>query len=230
MSLRYKNNENVIIKRLQISHDTNKSKIRAYFFEKEYEFFRKHIIGEKVLVAGSGLGHDSFELAKYNKEVIGIEILDLILEKSNDLLKNENINNVKFIKMDFNKLNYPDSSFDAVVLNMGTISDFFNKSKIIKELLRVADIVYLDFYPPSKEGFEKRKKMYEEEGWINVKVEGKTIVSDDGLESASISEEEMTKIVNSTEAKAKYYPLCDFATMAEIKKTVIKNIINPKYK
>ena len=31
-------------------------------------------------------------------------------------------------------------------------------------------------------------------------------------------------------AKAKYYPLCDFATMAEIKKTVIKNIINPKYK
>lgn len=218
MELYYKNLGDVAIERLTVAHNAAKAKIRGFFFQKENQFFRKHIRNQKVLVAGSGLGHDSFELAKYNKNVIGIELLGKLVEIARKNLKKTGLTNVQFTQEDFTKLPYADDFFDSAVLNMGTISDFKNRAEIIKELLRVSKTVYLDFYPPTSKGLQTRKKMYEEEEWQNVRIEKKAAVSDDGLYSGSISKKEMTETIESIGAKVKYYPLCNFAVMAEIRK------------
>lgn len=217
MSLRYRNNVKIIISRLEKAHNPKISKIRDLFFKKEYKFFRDHIHNKRVLIAGSGLGHDSFELARYNKEIVGIDILNYLLKVAISRSKKLNLHNVLFEKGDFNRLKYKNKSFDASILNMGTISDFDNKSKIIKELLRISKILYLDFYPPSYNNLKTRKKMYKEEGWKDVRIIEDKIVSKDGLESNSISKEHLTKIIKSLGAVVKYHKLCSFSVMAEIK-------------
>lgn len=75
MALEYSKSAKTILERLKVAHNPKIAKIRAEFFEKENNFFRKHIRNQRVLVSGSGLGHDSFELAKYNKEIVGVELL-----------------------------------------------------------------------------------------------------------------------------------------------------------
>lgn len=216
MSLEYQKSADIIIKRLESAHDIKRKHIRKDFFKAENKFFQAYIKNKKVLIAGSGLGHDTFELAKYNKEVIGIEIVEYFLDYSIDKLKELKLNNVKLKLGDFTKLSYKDKYFDAAILNMGTIGNFDDKEKVIKELLRVSKKVYLDFYKEDPTSLKIRKKMYEEEKWINVRIKGTTIKSDDGLESISIPKEEITKIVKKLKAKVKYYPILNFATMAEI--------------
>lgn len=216
MGVDYLSMPDYLITRLSDAHDPGKARIRAEFFRKEFEFFSKHIRDKKVLVGGSGFGHDSFELAKYNKLVVGVEIHPVLLEYSRKKLKQLGITNIRFEKGDMTCLRFGSNSFDAAVLNMGTIGNFDNKPAMIKELLRVAEAVYLDFYPPSRENLETRRKMYVEEGWVNARIKGNSLVTDDGMESVGISKREMTGIVESIDAKVKYYPLCSFAAMAEI--------------
>jgi len=216
MSLDYSNAKR-IINALEIANNPKKSEIRAEFLNSEKNFFRKHIKNKKVLVAGSGLGYDSFYIAEFNKEVIGVEISRPILKISKTRLKKNGLKNVKFKQGDFRKLKYKNKSFDCAVLNMGTIGNFSNKTGIIKELLRVANVVYLDFYKTSRKMMEKRKEMYETEGWTNVRIKGKSVVSDDGMDSESISKKEFSVIMKLAGGKAKYYHLCDFAIMAEIR-------------
>jgi len=59
MALDYKLSTENIKQRLLVAHDPNQAVIRGKFFEAEYTFFREHIRNQRVLVAGSGLGHDS---------------------------------------------------------------------------------------------------------------------------------------------------------------------------
>ncbi|MFH1978282.1 MAG: class I SAM-dependent methyltransferase [Candidatus Aenigmatarchaeota archaeon] len=216
MTLEYSKVINTVIERLRNAHNLSIAKIRGRFFQMECNFFQKHITNKKVLVAGSGLGHDSFELAKYNKEVVGIEIIEKYVKISREEAEKRDLNNIVFKKGDFTELEYSDNYFDAAVLNMGTISNFDDKSKVIKELLRVSKKVYVDFYPPTENGLKKRQKMYEEEKWINVRIEGTKIVSDDGLDSISISKDEMLKIIQSIGGKVTFHEICDFALLAEI--------------
>lgn len=218
MELEYKKLVKTIIERLTTAHDSTKAKIRGMFFQKENQFFKEHIKNQRVLVAGSGLGHDSFELARYNKKIVGIELLKELINIAQEKLKKLGLRNIEFKQGDFTKLQYPDNHFDSATLNMGTIGDIKNKIKAVEELLRVAGVLYLDFYPPTRKGLETRKKMYEEEEWQNVRIEGNAVVSDDGLYSDSISKKEMTETIESIGAKVEYYSLCDFAVMAEITK------------
>ncbi len=218
MKLEYKKLVKTIIKRLTTAHDSSKAKIRGIFFQKEYEFLKKHIKNQVVLIAGSGLGHDSFELAKQNKEIVGIELLQELVEISKKRLNKLGFKNIKFQQGDFIKLEYLDNYFDSAILNMGTIGDLEDKVGIIEELLRVANVIYLDFYPPTRSGLQTRKKMYEEEKWQNVRIEGGVVISDDGLFSKSISKKKVSRIAELIDAKVKYYSLCDFAIMAEIKR------------
>ena len=123
-----------------------------------------------------------------------------------------------FLKGDITQLDYDNKEFDSAILNMGTIGNFDNKINVISELLRVARTVYFDFYPPTPEGLEQRRRMYSEEGWTNVRIEGKKVVSNDGLDSKSLSKKKINEIVKSIKAKVKYYEYHNFATMARIKK------------
>jgi len=218
MALNYEKSVKNIIKRLEVAHDPSQAKIRCDFFKTEFNFFRKYIKNQRVLVAGSGLGHDCFELAKYNKKVIGVELLKPLVEISRKKAIKIGLRNVEFRQDDFTKLKSTLGFFDSAILNMGTISNFESKAKVIKELLRVSKVVYLDFYPPKQRGLKIRKNMYEEEKWKNVRIRGDNIVSDDGLESSSISKKQMEKIVKSINAKAKYYDFCGFSLMAEIRR------------
>jgi len=66
MSLHYEHSIETIVSRLTLAHNPEIARIRAEFFNEENEFFRQNIVNQNVLVAGSGLGHDSFQLAQYN--------------------------------------------------------------------------------------------------------------------------------------------------------------------
>ena len=118
MKLEYEKLVETIIKRLTTAHDSTKAKIRGIFFKKEYEFLKKHIKNQIVLIAGSGLGHDSFELAKKNKKIIGIELLQELVEISKERLNKLGFKNIEFKQGDFTRLQYPDNYFDSVILNM----------------------------------------------------------------------------------------------------------------
>lgn len=211
-------NRDHILKLLRVAHNEKIAKVRASFFEAEYNFFRKNITNKIVFDAGCGLGHEAFELVKYNKFVIGIDINKSFVNYAKDYAKQHSIKNVKFEVCDFMKINIKNKSFDSSVLNMGTICDFDNKEEIIKQLLRVSHEFFFDFYPSTDNAFKKRIEMYNQEGFTNVRLEGKTIISDGMLQlySGSISKKELNKITNNSGYRIEYYPLTDFAIMARV--------------
>src|SRR3990167_5877289 len=100
MGFKYSGNEKTVLERLQIAHEPSISKIRANFFDAESRFFRQHVREKKILVAGSGLGHDSFELVKYNKEIVGVEFLNDLVRAAQDTLNKRGIKNIRFIHAD----------------------------------------------------------------------------------------------------------------------------------
>jgi len=225
----YEGNEKKIIERLLAAHDPTKAIIRNRVFQAEYEFFREHIQNQKVLVCGSGLGHDSFELAKHNQEVIGVELLDSLVayayaEKVRLGLKNvhlfsDNLTNPKWM----NGM-YIYQYFDSAVMNMGTIGNFTKdeQAAIIFNVGKLAKVFYFDFYPPTEQALQTRKQMYLEEYWGEIRIEGTTLVSEEGLYSQSYDqqyfEDLATQIRNDGRgAEVKFHQLTDFAIMAEIK-------------
>ena len=230
MTLEYNKHHHHIFEKLMIAHNPKLAKIRAEFFEKEYAFYREHINKKTVLVAGSGLGHDSFELVKHNSLVIGIDKIEPFVRFANNQVKHQNYFGdqlmkgkhypVSFYHVDFmrfsdnKKNNFP--FIQSAVLNMGTIGNFNDKKIIIYILSKVAEKFYFDFYPLGEKGLQIRKQMYEQEGWKNVRIENNGIVSDDGLESNCSSEKEINQIINSIGAKVIYHPIGEFAVMAEV--------------
>ena len=123
MPLDYLQSDNIAVQRLNASHDPAVSIIRTAFFAAEYAFFRKHIRNSNVLVAGAGLGHDSVELAAYNHSVVGIELHPELVRRATRQCNHEQRGNVTFVQGDMRKTTFTDQSFDAAVLNMGTIGN-----------------------------------------------------------------------------------------------------------
>ncbi len=215
MSLDYSKNSNIIVEKLRRAHNPNLAIIRGTFFKAEYLFFRKNVRDQLVLVVGSGLGDDSFELVQYNKKVVGIELLSDLVLTSSQIKQKLNLSNVEFYQEDLFFHN-PSRKYDTSILNMGTIGNFNDKQKLITKLLSYSKRVCLDFYLEDEMSLKIRKKMYQEEGWKNVKIENKKIVSEDGLESKSISKLELTKIIHELECSVVYHYLTDFSMMAAI--------------
>lgn len=214
MALQYKKEAQNIIQRLKVAHTPSIARIRTRFFEQESLFFCGQIQGTRVLVAGSGLGNEAIELARFNIEVIGVEILKPLVELSKKEKEKAEISNLTFEEGDIRKLRFPDKYFGAAVLNMGTIGNFDDKFSVVKELSRVAHKVLLDFYPPNPEYYEERIKMYSEEGWKNVRMNGTIVISDDGLESRSLEETEFEDIAKRLNLSVRFYPFFSFAEMA----------------
>ncbi len=213
MSIKYVD-VSLIIKHLNHAHDPKVARIRDNFFEKENRFFKKHIQNEVVLVAGCGIGHDSFELAKYNTRVIGVDILEPLILMARSLANKKGIKNVQFLMSDICTL--PSHMADTAVLNMGTIGNFENKKEAIASLSNAATRVFFDFYPPGERNLQTRQKMYSQEGWHNVKIVDETIVSSDGLKSVSIRPEEVSAIARQLNLAVEFYDICEFAVMAEL--------------
>jgi len=210
MSLEYETVQHLAMERISSANNPHIAKIRAEFLKKEDDFYRQHVRNKFVLVAGSGLGHDSLRISQYNKKVIGIDILPLLIKESTKLTKD----NIVFEVGDIKNLKYPENHFDVAVLNMGTIGNFDNKLEIIRELARVAKQVFIDFYVDSPEVLEKRKQMYTEEKWKNVAIQGKDIISEDGLESKHVSEQELKEFAQKLNLSLKLHQFCDIGKMA----------------
>lgn len=203
---------NNIYEKLTLAHNPKIAKIRGEFLKKESQFFRQYINNQKVLVAGSGLGHDSIELGRYNKEVLGIELFQNLLESS----KQYETKKIKFLRGDIRNIPCLDNTFDCSILNMGSIGNFDNKKEILSELIRVSKKIYFDFYINTDYSLKKRVKMYEEEGWKNVKIIGEEIKSEDGLHSEPTYKKDLKIIAKDLSTKIKFYDMCDIAFMAKI--------------
>ena len=216
MALDYKLSTENIKQRLLVAHDPKQATVRCQFFDAEYAFFRAHIRDQKILVAGAGLGHDSFELVGYNRAVVGVELLEPFVDYSRNQAKILGLDNVVFQQGDITSLLFSDGEFDSAVLNMGTLGNFDDKNQVLHELSRVANHVYFDFYPPTRDGLEKRRVMYSEEKWKNVRIEGTRVVSDDGLDSSSLSQKEVSGIVHSLGLKVNYNQFHEVSIMAEV--------------
>jgi SAM-dependent methyltransferase len=215
-----------LIQLLDNAHNPSVAKIRGEFFKAEYKFFRENILEERVLVLGSGLGHDAFELCNhYDRKVVGLEIIKELLEEA-DRRKHIIYNaNVYFYEQDFLNIGKKIDFFrsDVSVLNMGTFGNFENKQDVLESIIRFAPITHLDFYLPGKENNILRKKMYEEESYTEVKIKGNTIYTDSGLSSEAISKEYFLELFNEVakknperNLKLKFTDFYKFATMATI--------------
>ena len=70
--------------------------------------------GKRILEYGCGLGGKSFELSKYAREVVAIDISEIAIDKLNTLADERNIKNVTFNVMNAESLNFPENNFDVV--------------------------------------------------------------------------------------------------------------------
>ncbi len=95
--------------------------------------------GEHVLDLGSGSGMDVFVAAlKVGRTgyIIGVDMTDEQLEKSEQLRKENNFENISFRKSYIEKLPFADASFDVVISN-GVINLSSDKEKVFAEIVRV---------------------------------------------------------------------------------------------
>lgn len=208
--------EKLVRKMLLQAHDPQVAKIRSRFLSKEYSFLKRRIQNQQVLVAGSGLGHDSFVLAPTNKRVVGVEIIPSFVEEARRKAQHQKLHNVEFYNDDILCLPHPQHYFDAVVLTMGTIGNFDDMELLIRRLLYVGKKLYFDFYSSSKRALLRRKKMYEEESNYKIYIKGSAIFNNEGFETKSYSKKSMKKLIRGVGASVKFFPILNFAYIAEV--------------
>jgi len=225
----YKALEKDLVTILDTAHNPSIARIRGHFFEAENSFFRENIRDENVLVLGSGLGHDAFELIKYNSQVIGFEILENLVVEADYRKRHYHPDaNVHFAKCDFvdegKSMGTRSYYNDISVLNMGTFGNFENKIDVLNSITKLAPVTYLDFYLPGEENTLLRKRMYEEEGYKDVKIKGDTVYTDYGFSSEAMSKDKFTEIFSQVvninpyvnKFELKFTDFHKFATMATI--------------
>ena len=209
---------NVLIQTLERANDCNHAPIRCEMLLAKLNFFKTEFNNKNVLVAGSGLGDDSFKLAKFNKIVLGLEIVPQLLSISKNLKISQEVDNVLFTNTDFVETKLPDKDFDVSVLNMGTMCNFNDtyKMRVISEMLRVSDILYFSFYLPDENSLRSRASMYREEWLQESKIEDVTISNHSGLRSASISKQRVEELVSMCGYKVDFYSINSFTCMAKV--------------
>jgi len=221
--MKYQTIENIefskyLLTALLNAHNPSIAKIRVDFFKKEYYYFQNNIINKTVFDAGCGLGHEAIELAKYNTKIHAVDINEYLIKYAKQNIKNNNITNVKLDVLDFMNPNIKSNSYDVSILNMGTISDFDNQIEIINQFLRISKEFYFDFYDPSLISILKRKEMYEQEGFYDIKIRCGALFTKKPFNfySKSISKQELFNISKELNCKIEFTKLTDFATMAKV--------------
>lgn len=220
MSVNYHHNTDQIAQILRNAHNPEICKVRKDFFEAEFDFLKPLIQWKNILIAWSGLGHDSFALAEYCKYITWIELIQVFVDEANENLKKIWFTNITFLQWDFLNLDYPDKHFDVTILNMWTIGNFDDKKSVIKSLLRVANKLYFWFREENVKDVPIRLQMYQEEKELrNVlfEIEGTTIKEKiSWLESHCTSRQEIEKIGQSLWTKISFYPIFYSFTMTEL--------------
>lgn len=220
MSVNYHNNTEQIAMMLRNAHNPNICKIRKDFFDAEFSFLKSYIQWKNVLIAWSGLGHDSFILSEYCKYITGIELIQAFIDEANDNLKKDGYTNISFLQWDFLNLDYWDKHFDVSILNMGTIGNFDDKEKVVQSLFRVANKLYFWFREPNKNDIQIRLQMYQEEKNfrdVEFEIQWTTIKENlSGLESNCTKVESVQDIVDNIWAKVRFHPIFKSFIIAEV--------------
>jgi len=97
-----------------------------------------HLIeGQKVLEIGCGNGDLSLEIAKLGFDVIGIDISEPGICQAVELVQKENLDaRAKFMVMDATSLEFPDNSFDTVLI-AEVLEHVRDSRKLLEEAVRV---------------------------------------------------------------------------------------------
>ncbi|MBV9279671.1 MAG: class I SAM-dependent methyltransferase, partial [Chloroflexi bacterium] len=70
--------------------------------------------GVRVLDVGCGAGHTALTLAPRVASVVAIDLTDEMLDQGRRLAAERGLGNVRFVRGDAERLDYPDASFDVV--------------------------------------------------------------------------------------------------------------------
>lgn len=118
--------------------DTSKrQEIYSKAYQEYYELFSKHHVHKKtfgykpglshvyrkfiekkiVVDIGCGYGISTFDFSRYAKKVYGLEIADHLISGARNTAKSKGYTNVEFIKLEANKLPFPDNSVDTIYSN-----------------------------------------------------------------------------------------------------------------
>jgi len=93
--------------------------------------------GERILDAGCGIGYYSFELAtKFGCEMEGIDVDKADIELANKISSITKVMNTNFKVCDVNKLDFPDNTFDKVVLSE-VLEHIYDDRKVLTEICRI---------------------------------------------------------------------------------------------
>lgn len=71
--------------------------------------------GKRVLEVGCGDGRITFPLAKICGSIVGADLRDDLIEIAQNAVRMQGLDNIEFRKMDAQKLDFDDESFDAVL-------------------------------------------------------------------------------------------------------------------
>lgn len=125
----------------RFSNETRESVSKYYKITRaSLQLFNKETIQNSMdkncLVLGCGIDSQATAIAEFGGKVIGIDISDVAVEKSEIIAKEKNISeDTKFIVMNAEKLEFEDHKFDLI---LGTgILHHLNLNKAIKEISRV---------------------------------------------------------------------------------------------
>lgn len=98
---------------------------------------RQYGSGKDILEYGCGPGSHSFVLATYARKVTAIDISDYAINNAAQKAKDEGINNIAFIEMDAENLQFPDDSFDlvygnAIIHHLDLIKAFAEINRVLR--------------------------------------------------------------------------------------------------
>lgn len=101
-----------------------------------YEWLENNCQGKKVLDYGCGNGVHSFFIARYAQKLVAIDLSEKSLAIARKKAKKEGISEkIEFLKMDCEKMEFSDNSFD-IIFDGGTFSSL-DLNKALPELARV---------------------------------------------------------------------------------------------
>ena len=140
----------------------------------EIELFRNAVKGcEKVLDVGCGTGHPSLYIAEDVGSIIGIDKSERMIEIARNRLRRSGSGNVVFEVGDAESLDFPNESFDAIIL-CGSLATLSNKRKSLQEIRRV-------LRKPGKVACIEANWLYQSTHERHFKGEGSFILTEKGL-------------------------------------------------
>lgn len=92
----------------KIAEAWNKDHYNPEFWREEFEFFKNLIHGKKVIDIGCGAGRDAVLFVNAGFDYMGIDASAGMLEEAR-----KRISTANFVLMDFNKIDFPDETFDG---------------------------------------------------------------------------------------------------------------------